>query len=76
MDTYRLNLSWSEIDTLKASIDRTIATLDKCHDMVNAELDKPLTPELYAQYLEYSANVSRDKANMLSILSKVELSHE
>lgn len=76
MDTYRLNLSWSELDTLKAAMNITISNLDKYHDMLNAELDKPLTPELYAQNLEYLANVSRDKANMLSILSKAELSHE
>lgn len=76
MDTYRLNLSWSELDTLKAAMNITISNLDKYHDMLNAELDKPLTPELYAQNLEYLANVSRDKANMRSILSKAELSHE
>lgn len=76
MDTYRLNLSWSELDALKAAMNITISNLDKYHDMLNAELDKPLTPELYAQNLEYLANVSRDKANMRSILSKAELSHE
>lgn len=76
MDTYRLNLSWSELDSLKAAVTSAINDLEKCHDMLNAELDKPLSPELYAQNLEYLANVSRDKANMRSILCKAELSHE
>lgn len=76
MDTYRLNLSWSELDSLKAAMISVINDLEKCHDMLNAELDNPLTPELYAQNLEYLANVSRDKANMRSILCKAELSHE
>jgi hypothetical protein len=76
MDTYRLNLSWSELDSLKAAANRAIDELDKCHDMLNAKLDEPLEPVVYAQYLEFLANVSRDKANMRSILSKAELSHE
>lgn len=76
MDNYRLNLTWSEVDSLKAAMERTIEDLEKCTDMLNAELDKPLPFELYAQNLEYLANVSRDKTNMLSILSKAELSHD
>lgn len=76
MDTYRLDLSWSELDTLKAAMDKAIADLEKCHDMLNSKLDTPLTPELYAEYLGYLANVSRDKANMRSILCKVGLSHD
>lgn len=76
MDNYHLNLSWSELDSLKAAVNRAVDDLEKCHDILNAELDKPLTPELYAQNLKYLANVSRDKANMRSILSKAELSHE
>lgn len=76
MDTYHLDLSFSELDSLKAAMNSTINDLEKCHDMLNAKLDGPLTPELYAQYLEYLANVSRDKANMRSVLSKAELSHE
>ena len=44
--------------------------------MLNAKLDEPLEPIVYAQYLEYLANVSRDKANMRSILLKADLSHE
>ena len=76
MDTYRLNLSWSELDALKAAMNTTISNLDKYHDMLNEKLDTPLTPELYAQYLGYLDNISRDKANMRSILSKAELSHE
>lgn len=76
MDTYHLNLSWSELDSLKAAANRAIDELDKCHDMLNSKLDEPLEPVAYAQYLEFLANVSRDKANMRSILSKAELSHE
>ena len=76
MDTYDLKLSWSELDSLKAAANRAIDELDKCHDMLNAKLDEPLEPVVYAQYLEFLANVSRDKANMRSILSKAELSHE
>jgi hypothetical protein len=76
MDTYHLKLSWSELDSLKASLVKSICELDKCHDMLNAKLDEPLIPELYAQYLEYLSNVSRDKANMRSILLKADLSHE
>lgn len=72
MDTYRLDLSFSELDSLKAAMNTTIKDLDKCHDMLNAKLDKPLEPELYAEYLGYLANVSRDKANMRSILSQAE----
>lgn len=76
MDTYHLSLSWSELDSLKAAMDSTINDLEKCHAMINAKLDEPLTPELYAQYLEYLSNVSRDKANMQSILRKADLSHD
>lgn len=76
MDTYRLNLSWSELDTLKAAMNITISNLDRYHNMLNEKLDTPLTPELYAQNLEYLSNLSRDKANMLSILLKADLSHE
>ena len=72
MDTYRLDLSFSELDSLKAAMNTTIKDLDKFHDMLNAKLDKPLEPELYAEYLGYLANVSRDKANMRSILSQAE----
>lgn len=76
MDKYRIDLSWSELDSLKAAMSSTINDLEKCQDMLNAKLDTPLTPELYAQHLGYLANVSRDKANMRSILCKVELSHD
>lgn len=76
MDNYRIDLSWSELDSLKAAMNSTISDLEKCQDMLSAKLDTPLTPELYAQHLEYLANVSRDKANMRSILCKVELSHD
>lgn len=76
MDNYRLNLSWSELDSLKAAMNITISDLEKCHDMLNAKLDTFLTPEVYAEYLGYLSNVSRDKANMLSILRKADMSHE
>ena len=76
MDTYRLNLSWSELDALKAAMNITISNLDKYQDMLNEKLDTSLTPELYAQYLGYLDNISRDKVSMQSILSKAELSHE
>lgn len=76
MDNYRLNLTWSEVDSLKAAVNRAIDELEKCNDMLNSKLDEPLEPIAYAQYLEYLANVSRDKANMRSILLKAELSHE
>lgn len=76
MDNYRLNLSWSELDSLKAAMNITISDLEKCHDMLNASLDEPLPPPQYAKTLEYLANISRDKANMLSILRKADLSHE
>lgn len=76
MDIYRLSLSWSELDSLKAAVNRAIEDLEKCHDMLNAELDSPISPERYAKGLGYLENVSRDKANMRSILSKAELSHE
>ena len=76
MDTYHLNLSWSELDSLKAAVNRAIDELERCHDMLNAKLDEPIEPIVYAQYLEYLANVSRDKANMQSILCKADLSHD
>lgn len=76
MDNYHLNLSWSELDSLKAALNSAVNDLDKCHDMLNSKLDTPLTPQLYAEYLGYLSNVSRDKANMRSILHKVDLSHE
>lgn len=76
MDNYQLNLSWSELDSLKAAINITVTDLEKCHDMINAKLDTSLTPEVYAEYLGYLSNVSRDKVNMLSILCKADLSHE
>lgn len=76
MDTYHLELSWSELDSLKASLTRSIDELEKCNDMLNSKLDEPLPFEQYAQYLEYLANVSRDKANMRSILLKADMSHD
>jgi len=76
MDTYRLDLSWSELDSLKAAVTSAIGDLEKCNNMLDKKLDEPLTPEQYVQYLEYLANVSRDRANMRSILCKVELSHD
>ena len=76
MDNYHLSFSWSELDSLKAAMNITISDLEKCHDMLNAKLDTSLTPEVYAEYLGYLSNVSRDKANMLSILRKADLSHE
>jgi hypothetical protein len=76
METYRLNLSWSELDSLKAAANRAIDELEKCDHMLNSKLDEPLEPIVYAQYLESLANVSRDKANIRSILLKVDLSHE
>lgn len=76
MDNYHLNLSWSELDSLRAAMNTTIKDLENCQNMLNAKLDTSLTPELYAEYLGYLANVSRDHANMRSILHKVELSHD
>lgn len=76
MDNYHLNLSWSELDSLKASLTRSIDELEKCNDMLNIKLDEPLEPVIYAKYIGYLANVSRDKTNMLSILSKAEMSHD
>ena len=76
MDTYHLELSWSELDSLKASLIRSIDELEKCNDMLNMKLDEPLEPVIYAEYIGYLANVSRDKTNMLAILSKAELSHD
>lgn len=76
MDTYHLNLSWSELDSLKAAVNRAIDELEKCDVMLNASLDEPLPPPQYAKTLEYLANISRDKANMQSILLKADLSHE
>ena len=76
MHIYRLDLSWSELDSLKAAMNNTIKDLDKCHQMLNSKLDGPVSPELYNQYMEFVANVSRDKINMRSILCKAELSHD
>ena len=41
MTTYHLNLSWSELDSLKAAAQAAINDLEKCHDMVNERLDHP-----------------------------------
>lgn len=76
MDTYHLNLSWSELDSLKAAVSGAVDELEKCHDMLNAKLDEPLEPIVYAQYLEYLANVSKDKRNLQAVLAKIELSHD
>ena len=59
MDTYRIDLSWPELDTLKATMIKTISDF-----------------ETYNLYLEYLPNITKDKNNMRSILSKVELSHD
>ena len=78
MDTYHLNLSWSELDSLKAAAQAAINDLEKCHDMVNERLDHPSppSPEDYAKYLGYLDNVSRDKRNLQSVIAKIELSHD
>ena len=76
MDIYRLNLSWTELESLKAAVGRAVDELEKCHESLNAELDSPISSEHYAKGLKYLENVTKSKKNMLSILSKAELSHE
>lgn len=76
MDTYRIDLSWSELDTLKATMIKTISDLEKLHMQLDDVLDNSPDFETYNLYLEYLSNITRDKNNMRSILSKVELSHD
>jgi hypothetical protein len=72
MDTYQLNLSFSELDTLKASIGRTILDLEKLDTQLNDVLDNSPDTKTYNLYLGCLSNVTRDKNNMRSILSQAE----
>lgn len=76
MDNYRLNLTWSEVDSLKAAMERAIEDLERCQNMLNDKLDQPLEFKVYAEQLGYLATVSREKANMRSILLKADMSHD
>ena len=39
MDTYRIDLSWSELDTLKATMIKTISDLEKLDMKVDDVID-------------------------------------
>jgi hypothetical protein len=51
MDTYHLNLSFTEFDTLKATMIISIRNLEKIQTGLQDLLDHPLPPEQYNLYL-------------------------
>ena len=72
MDTYTLNLSFTEFDTLKATMIISIRNLEKIQDQLQEVLDNPLSPEQYNLYIGSQTNITRDLSNMRSILAQVE----
>jgi hypothetical protein len=72
MDTYTLNLSFTEFDTLKATMVISIKNLEKIQNQLQEVLDNPLPPEQYNLYIGSQNNITRDLANMRSILAQVE----
>jgi hypothetical protein len=72
MDTYHLNLSFTEFDTLKATLIISIKNLEKIQITLQEVLDQPLAPEQYNLYLGSQTNITRDLKNMQSILYQAE----
>lgn len=72
MDTYHLNLSFTEFDTLKATMVISIRNLEKIQTEIQDVLDHPLSPEQYNLYLGSQTNITRDLKNMRSILEQIE----
>lgn len=72
MDTYRLNLSFTEFDTLKATMIISIRDLEKIQTKLQDVLDYPLPPEQYNLYLGSQTSITRDLKNMRSILEQIE----
>lgn len=72
MVTYQLDLSFSELDTLKATMIKTIHDLEKLDTQLNEALDNSPDSKTYNLYLGCLSNITRDKNNMRSILSKAE----
>jgi hypothetical protein len=72
MDTYHLNLSFTEFDTLKATMIISIRNLEKIQTGLQDLLDHPLPPEQYNLYLGSQTSITRDLKNMRSILEQIE----
>lgn len=72
MDTYKLNLSFTEFDTLKATMVISIRNLEKIQDQLQDVLDNPLPPEQYNLYISSQISITRDLANMRSILAQAD----
>lgn len=72
MDSYTLNLSFTQFDTLKATLVITIRNLEKIQAELQDVLDYPLPPEQYNLYLGSQTNITRDLKNMRSILAQAE----
>ncbi len=75
MTQYNLTLSPSELETIETLMAHTIERLDSMITDTNEVLDGPLTDKEYSLYVRCLANMTRDTANMRSILSRVELFH-
>ena len=72
MDMYNLNLSFTEFDTLKATMIISIRDLEKIQISLQDVLDHPLPPEQYNLYLSSQTSITRDLKNMRSILEQIE----
>ncbi len=72
MNKYHLELSACELDTLKATMIITIRNLDKLSGELESMLDEDLEFKQYSLYLSSLASVTKDRANMRSILSQIE----
>ncbi len=72
MDAYHLDLSFTEFDTLKATLVISIRNLEKIQNQLQDVLDHPLEPKEYNLYLGSQTNITRDLKNMRSILAQIE----
>lgn len=76
MTRYDVNLSESEVDTLKTSIDINIKHFQSMYDKIQPDLDNSPPPELYKALLDTSLWAGEHINNLKSVLSKLDASVE
>lgn len=72
MNKYHIELSACELHSLKVSTNMTIKKLERLCDDIESMLDEDIEPKQYSLYLASLATVTKDRANMRSILCQIE----
>lgn len=72
MTQYNLTLSPSELETIHSLINHTIDKLEPLVQEVDDILDEPISTDQYNLYLSTLATITKDMANMRSILVQLE----